>query len=455
MRPLVSRHAIVVGGGIAGLAAAIYLARGGRKVTVFEKRKHLGGRAITHLRQGFRFNLGPHAVYRSGAAIRIFRELGVPVRGGSPPATGTAVYHGERYRLPASPLSIAMTNLLDGKAKAEAAALFLRMRGMNTRAFESITVREWLDRHVSDATLRAVVEAVLRVTTYCADTAQSAGAALEQLKLAMRGVIYVHEGWQKLVDGLHSLAVSAGVNFVTSSRVIGLHYDHAMRSIEIGGLEIDKRSGTLMVALPDPTQEPMAGTRVPATMVLLAVDPATASGLVANDSLTREWRSLTPLTASCLDLALSSLPQPKCTFAVGIDSPVYLSVHSAHAVLAPRGGALIHTAKYRADSHPTQSAEDYDGNTLRLSETSKAEEHELENLLDLMQPGWRAVVVHRRFLPAITVSNALRMPDTPRPAPETPIRGLYIAGDWVGPEGALADAALSSARVAARAMLDE
>ena len=79
-----SRHAIVVGGGIAGLAAAIYLARGGRKVTVFEKRKHLGGRAITHLRQGFRFNLGPHAVYRSGAAIRIFRELGVPVRGGSP-----------------------------------------------------------------------------------------------------------------------------------------------------------------------------------------------------------------------------------------------------------------------------------------------------------------------------------------------------------------------------------
>jgi phytoene dehydrogenase-like protein len=72
-----------------------------------------------------------------------------------------------------------------------------------------------------------------------------------------------------------------------------------------------------------------------------------------------------------------------------------------------------------------------------------------------MQPGWRDVLVHRRFLPAITVSNALRTPNASRPATETPIRGLYIAGDWVGAEGALSDAALSSARVAARAMLEE
>ncbi|HVS30225.1 MAG TPA: FAD-dependent oxidoreductase [Thermoanaerobaculia bacterium] len=450
-----SRHAIVVGGGIAGLAAAIYLARGGRKVTVFEKRKQLGGRAITHLRQGFRFNLGPHAMYRAGAAIRILRELGVPVRGGSPRAAGTALVGGKLYRLPASPLSIARTSLLSGRGKAEAASLFFRMPRMNTRAFESITVRQWLDNHVSDSMLRAVMEAVLRVTTYCADTRQSAGNALEQLRLAMRGVIYVHEGWQKLVDGLHSLAVSAGVNFVTSSRVIGLHYDHAMRSIEIGGLEVDPRSGTLSVALPDLVQEPMVGTRVPATMVLLAVDPATASGLVANDSLTREWRSLTPLTVTCLDIALSRLPEPRRTFAVGIDSPVYMSVHSAYAQLTPRGGALIHTAKYRFDGHPTQGPDDYDGDTLRLSATSRAEERELEGVLDLTQPGWRDVLVHRRFLPAITVSNALRTPNSSRPAPETPIRGLYIAGDWVGPEGALADAALASARVAARAMLDE
>ncbi len=65
------KNVIVVGGGIAGLTAAIYLARGGRKVTLFEKERSLGGRATTSLRAGFRFNLGPHVVYRRGPAADV------------------------------------------------------------------------------------------------------------------------------------------------------------------------------------------------------------------------------------------------------------------------------------------------------------------------------------------------------------------------------------------------
>ena len=56
---------VVVGGGLAGLAASVYLARGGRTVTVFEKRRDLGGRAITSLRQGFRFNLGSISQFKA------------------------------------------------------------------------------------------------------------------------------------------------------------------------------------------------------------------------------------------------------------------------------------------------------------------------------------------------------------------------------------------------------
>ena len=47
--------------------------------------------------------------------------------------------------------------------------------------------------------------------------------------------------------------------------------------------------------------------------------------------------------------------------ALGADDPAPIAALACGH--APRGGALIHTAKYRADSHPTQTAEDYDGNT--------------------------------------------------------------------------------------------
>ena len=38
---------IVVGGGLSGLAASIYLARAGRTVTLFEKRRSLGGSGVS------------------------------------------------------------------------------------------------------------------------------------------------------------------------------------------------------------------------------------------------------------------------------------------------------------------------------------------------------------------------------------------------------------------------
>ena len=54
---------------------------------------------------------------------------------------------------------------------------------------------------------------------------------------------------------------------------------------------------------------------------------------------------------------------------------------------------------------------------------------------------------------ATTVSNALVTPASPRPSVRTSVPGLFLAGDWVGEDGLLSDAALASARAAARAAL--
>ena len=427
------KNVIVVGGGLAGLAASIFLARGGRTVTVFEKRRYLGGRAVTHLRHGFRFNLGAHAFYRGGIGSQVLRELGIPVRGGRPDGKGLALYRDREYRFPGTPLQLLLTGMFSIGEKLEAVPLLLRIR--QTKKFDkfrSMSTREWLDRKVKSPRVREGVAAMLRLATYCNEPErQSAAAALAQLRLAMRGVIYVDEGWQKIVDALHSAAVAVGVNFVTSSRVIAIEHDGKVRGIELGGLEMEVEKDTVSVALPDPEAGDEIGTKLKADTVLLAVDPETARELIQTPV---EWPEMRRVTASCLDVALSKLPEPKRKFAVGVDDPLYLSVHSAWAQLTPKGGALIHTARYGG-----------------------GEQADLEKLLDRVQPGWRDVIVHRRYLPGMVVSNAVLPPakegKSARPQPVTPIEGLYLAGDWVGEEGILSDASLASARVAAKAIL--
>src|SRR4051795_7056921 len=52
------RRAVVVGGGIAGLACAALLARDGYDVDLLEQREELGGRVGSWERDGFRFDTG-------------------------------------------------------------------------------------------------------------------------------------------------------------------------------------------------------------------------------------------------------------------------------------------------------------------------------------------------------------------------------------------------------------
>jgi phytoene dehydrogenase-like protein len=447
----VKRNVVVVGGGLAGLAASIYLARGGRTVTLFEKRRMLGGRAVTNLRHGYRFNLGAHAFYRDGLAAKVYRELGIAVRGGLVKPRGIALLHGEELRLPTNWLSFIGTSLLSLRGKRQLASALLHIRRFGGTRAGAVTLREWTDARMSDSRARLVLEALVRLATYSDHPElESAPLALAQMKVAMRGSLYVDDGWQKIVDSMHSAAISSGVNFVSSSRVVGVQHDGAVRAVELGGLEVDAdRMDTQAIAYPSKPED-VEGARLPAETVLLAVDPTTAASLVGDAGA--EWAHARPVTAACLDVALRALPRPRNVFALGIDQPLYYSVHSAFAQLAPKGGALIHLSKYSKDRHGTD--EELEGSRPRRTTAAIEDEQELEALLDRMQPGWREVLVHRRFLPAMTVTNALVAPGTKRPSPVTSVRGLYIAGDWVGEEGLLSDAALWSARAAAKAILE-
>lgn len=66
----VSRHVVVVGGGLAGLSAAIVCAEKGARVSLFEARPRLGGATWSFERNGLRFDNGQHVFLRCCTAYR-------------------------------------------------------------------------------------------------------------------------------------------------------------------------------------------------------------------------------------------------------------------------------------------------------------------------------------------------------------------------------------------------
>ena len=421
----ISVDVAVIGGGLAGLATAAYLARGKRSVLLCEKASALGGRAATTAIGEYRFNLGPHALYASSHGIDVLRYLGVAVRGGKPNASGGfAIDRGAKHALPGGFLSLLTTGLFGLPAKLETAGLLAGFGRIDPQPLLGTPLDEWLESNVHHPDVRRLLAALVRVATYSHDPRRlSAGAAIAQVQKALGGgVLYLDGGWQTLVDGLRAAAQAAGVRIVCASRASA----------------VERRGDAWRVWLAD-------DTAINCGAAVLAIGPEAAAALVggADGATLRTWaEAAIPVKAACLDLALTRLPQPRSKFALGIDRPLYLSVHSAVARLAPPEHAVIHVAKYLGDA----------------DSDAKADERELEGLMDLVQPGWRDVVAQRRFLPNMLVANALPTAASGgtagRPGPCVPgADNLYVVGDWVGADGMLADASLASAKAAAERIL--
>ena len=415
-----AKTVVIVGGGLSGLAAALQLRRCGVPALLFDEATELGGRAQTECRDGFHLNYGPHRLYEMGAAVRGIRELGVVIdsapRG---PNGGFAVRRGRRYTLPVGFCSLLTTGLLGAWAKREIASLLTSMSKVDIDALNRISIGHWLRINVRDPDVTQLVLAFVRFATYCNDPErQSASAAIDQLRLSMGSpVLYIHRGWGSLVAGLHSAATSAGAEMIRGRRVVAVNAagEHATS-----------------VTLAD-------GTLVAARAVIVATSPQSARRLLLGAAEIDE--PPTSVRVAALDVALRRLPRERAVFALGIDEPWSFSADSVIARVAPQNGAVVHVAKY-----------------LRPGATAgPTDEQQLERALDVLQPGWRDLVVYRRFLPTIVVSHALVAVEsggyTGRPSGRVAgLKNVFLAGDWIGPTGQLADASVASGIEAARSI---
>lgn len=427
MEPMLAQTDVaVVGGGMAGLTCACYLAREGVEVTLFEKAPILGGRAATQGIDGFLFNRGIHALYTGGAASRALEELDVTYGHGSPKET-FVLQGGELHPFPSSLSQFLRTDLLDAGDKLALVAFFAALGRAKPGDLARTSVQEWLDRKVRRPRLHRLIVSLAYPLVYTsALDLVSAEVLVDKFQRALKHPVhYIDGGWQVLVDGLRTAAERAGVRIVSHARV---------EAVELGGARAQG------VRLRD-------RSLVQASAVVVATGPRDAAKLVdgRNDTaLRRIVDGLLSGRVACLDIALSRLPFPDRPVVQDLVGPRFMTAQSLYSRVAPEGGALVYTFKQLDPRRPGDPRED---------------ERDLEDLLDAAQPGWRDALIRRQYLPRIEAVGALPTargggfagrPDTRVPG----LDGLYLAGDWVGPEGFLVDASVASALRAVRLLLE-
>lgn len=414
----------VVGGGLAGLTAANFLAREGKKVVVLEKTKRLGGRAMTNDKNGVLMNLGPHGLYVSGDAANILTELGISLPGRN--ATKSVQIHGILNQgvhvIPTDFQSIMSSTLLSWKAKLILGKLMGKIMRLNIYSMPEVSLKEWVDSEISDPMVRHLFYSICRLTSYTnAPTLQLAKPVLKQVKRSLHaGVLYVDGGWDTIVQKLKQQAEARGAEIVMNKNVTNIEHYEQYQIIQCSD-----------------------GTVIQVPTCIIAAPPKTAMKMLngAEHTSLRLWNEQAiPVTASCLDIGIKKLPNPKHQFAIGLDQALFFTNQSRAAKLSDDGTIVVSLAKYH------NSMEEINVN---------ADKQQLEAVMDLLHPGWRKEVVVQQFLPKLTVSHDFpHVKRKENPGPSIPeMKGIFIAGDWAGHEEILADAAVASGKRAALEIL--
>ena len=279
---------VVVGGGLAGLAAGVEAADRGATVTVLERRPRLGGATWSFERRGISYDNGQHVFMRcceaylrflerigSAGDVRLQSRLEVPVlRPGGP--VGAI----RRTRGPA-PLhllaAVATYPHLSRRRRLAVmrAALALRRLDPGDAALDRSTFGEWLAARGQDAaTVEAFWDLIVLPTV-------NVPAAEASLKLAA----------MVFGTGLLSRADAADIGWATAPLSV-LHGDAARRTLEAAGADV--RTGAAVRGVRSgPEGRPaveLDGQLIEAGAVVVAVPHDAAGGLLPPGTVTGQER---------------------------------------------------------------------------------------------------------------------------------------------------------------------
>ncbi|MGW7364187.1 hydroxysqualene dehydroxylase HpnE [Streptomyces sp. NPDC054841] len=431
-----SRHAVVVGGGLAGVTAALQLADAGLQVTLVENRPRLGGLAFSFRRGDLTVDNGQHVYLRCCTAYRWFLDrvdgahlaplqprLDVPVLDAAHPQ-GPRLGRLRRTALPV-PLHLAASLAtyphlsLAERAGVGRAALALKGLDPADPALDGIDFATWLGRHGQS---RRAVEALWDLVGVATLNATAPNASM---------------GLAAMVFKTGLLSESGAADIGRAHVPLGdLHDTLARKALDSAGVRTELRTRVSAVTRTgDGRWNVTAGAeRLDADAVVLAVPQRETHALLPDGAIDEPDRLLDIGTAPILNVHViydrTVLRRP---FFAALGTPVQWVFDRTQASGLLRGGPEGPSGKggggrrvgqYLALS---QSAADDEIDT-PVAELRERYLPELERLL----PAARGAEVRDFF---VTRERTATFAPTPgvgrlRPAARTRAPGLYLAGSW-------------------------
>lgn len=311
---MADQRSVVVGGGLAGIAAALRLADAGREVVLLEKRPRLGGAAFSFRRGELSVDNGQHVFLRCCHAYRqLLGRLGVADQVVVQPRLDIPVLSpdgrsGRLSRLPGVPAPLHLSAALGrygllgpaDRARVIRGALALRMLDPSDRALDTRTFGDFLRAHgQNDETIAALWSIVATATL---------NLAPDDASLALAAKVFR--------TGLLDHAPAADIGYAAVP-VGDLHSVAAQGALAAVG--VDVRTGCAVESVADGVVR-AAGTTVRTDTVVLATPPRDVSA-VAPALATRHGARLgtSPIVNIHVvyDRQVTDLP-----FAAAVNSPV-------------------------------------------------------------------------------------------------------------------------------------
>ena len=415
---IISREALVIGGGLAGITSALILAERGWRVTLVEARPRLGGRATSYQRGELTVDNGQHVFLRCCTAYLALLErldagpasglsvlqdrLDIPLRApdgatarlkrtGAPAPfhlAGSLLGYGllplrDRSRLGRAALALRFTDPADPAVDAQGFGPFLRGRGQSANAVSRLwSVISTATLNIDpDAASLALAAKVFRTGLLEDSTGSDLGYAAVPL-----GEIHDTRARAALKE--------QGGDVRDSTKVLSIDADRTVRLRTRDDGELTLRPDAVVLAVP----HDVAAALVPEEV------PTPFAGLGHSPILNVHVRYDRPV-----------LDGP---FLAGVDSPAQWIFDRTGPTGLPGAGRYIAVTVSAADEFIERP----------VAELRSLFENELTRLLPLARDAKveEFFVTREKHATFRQASGSAAL----RPGPGTPVPGLYLAGSW-------------------------